>query len=135
MVTRHTPNTWKGGPMFELNPSSDIPLNEQIVRKTKLMIAKGILKNGDDMPSVRDLSKSLLVNQSTVQKAYKKLKDEGILKTKAGLGTLVSLDHEKISMEKEICEKELYQIFLKCHFYGLEEEKIKEIYEKTKEEL
>ena len=57
MATRHTPNTWKGGPMFELNPSSDIPLNEQIVRKTKLMIAKGILKNGDDMPSVRDLSK------------------------------------------------------------------------------
>lgn len=121
--------------MFELNPSSDLPLNEQIVRKTKLMIAKGILKDGDDMPSVRDLSKSLLVNQSTVQKAYKKLKDEGILKTKPGLGTLISLDEEKISMEKEICEKELYQIFLKCHFYDIDKEKIKEIYEKTREEL
>ena len=121
--------------MFELNPSSDLPLNEQIVRKTKLMIAKGILKDGDDMPSVRDLSKSLLVNQSTVQKAYKKLKDEGILKTKPGLGTLISLDEEKIIMEKEICEKELYQIFLKCHFYDIDKEKIKEIYEKTREEL
>lgn len=121
--------------MFELNPSSDLPLNEQIVRKTKLMIAKGILKDGDDMPSVRDLSKSLLVNQSTVQKSYKKLKDEGILKTKPGLGTLISLDEEKIIMEKEICEKELYQIFLKCHFYDIDKEKIKEIYEKTREEL
>ena len=121
--------------MFDLNNSSQIPLNEQIVEQTKLMIAQGILLDGDPMPSVRDLSKSLLINQSTVQKAYNKLKEDGILLTKKGLGTFVSLDDKKIDLKKARLEKNLYDIFLKCMFYGIDFEKIKEIYEKSKEDF
>ena len=120
--------------MFDLNSSSQIPLNEQIVEQTKLMIAQGILIDGDTMPSVRDLSKALLINQSTVQKAYNKLKEEGILLTKKGLGTFVSLDDEIIDVKKEKLEKKLYDIFLKCIFYVISFEKIKNIYEKSKED-
>lgn len=120
--------------MFDLNSSSQIPLNEQIVEQTKLMIAQGILIDGDTMPSVRDLSKALLINQSTVQKAYNKLKEEGILLTKKGLGTFVSLDDEIIDVKKEKLEKKLYDIFLKCIFYGISFENIKKIYEKSKED-
>ena len=121
--------------MFDLNNSSQIPLNEQIVEQTKLMIAQGILLDGDPMPSVRELSKTLLINQSTVQKAYNKLKEDGILLTKKGLGTFVSLDDEKIDIKKERLEKNLYDIFLKCRFYGIDFEKIKKIYERSKEEF
>lgn len=121
--------------MFDLNTSSQIPLNEQIVEQTKLMIAQGILLDGDPMPSVRDLSKTLLINQSTVQKAYNKLKEDGILLTKKGLGTFVSLDDKKIDIKKERLEKNLYDIFLKCRFYGIDFEKIKKIYERSKEEF
>ena len=113
--------------MFDLNNSSQIPLNEQIVEQTKLMIAQGILLDGDSMPSVRELSKTLLINQSTVQKAYNKLKEDGILLTKKGLGTFVSLDDEKIDIKKERLEKNLYDIFLKCRFYGIDFEKIKKM--------
>ncbi|MDU5460252.1 GntR family transcriptional regulator [Anaerococcus vaginalis] len=120
--------------MFDLNSSSQIPLNEQIVEQTKLMIAQGILIDGDTMPSVRDLSKALLINQSTVQKAYNKLKEEGILLTKKGLGTFVSLDDEIIDVKKEKLEKKLYDIFLKFIFYGISFEKIRNIYEKSKED-
>lgn len=121
--------------MFDLNNSSQIPLNEQIVEQTKLMIAQGILLDGDSMPSVRELSKTLLINQSTVQKAYNKLKEDGILLTKKGLGTFVSLDDEKIDIKKERLEKNLYDIFFKCRFYGIDFEKIKKIYERSKEEF
>lgn len=121
--------------MFDLNNSSQIPLNEQIVEQTKLMIAQGILLDGDSMPSVRELSKTLLINQSTVQKAYNKLKEDGILLTKKGLGTFVSLDDKKIDIKKERLEKNLYDIFLKCSFYGIDFEKIKKIYERSKEEF
>lgn len=120
--------------MFDLNSSSQIPLYEQIVDQTKLMIAQGILLDGDIMPSVRDLSKTLLINQSTVQKAYNKLKEEGILLTKKGLGTFVSLDNDKIDIKKEKLEEELYDIFLKCIFYEIDFEKITEIYKKSKED-
>lgn len=105
--------------MFDLNSSSQIPLNEQIVEQTKLMIAQGILLDGDMMPSVRDLSKTLLINQSTVQKAYNKLKEDGILLTKKGLGTFVSLDDEKIDVKKERLEKKLYDIFWNVFFMEL----------------
>ena len=120
--------------MFDLNSSSQIPLYEQIVDQTKLMIAQGILLDGDIMPSVRDLSKTLLINQSTVQKAYNKLKEEGILLTKKGLGTFVSLDNDKIDIKKGKLEEELYDIFLKCIFYEIDFEKITEIYKKSKED-
>ena len=120
--------------MFDLNTSSQIPLNEQIVEQTKLMIAQGILLDGDMMPSVRDLSKTLLINQSTVQKAYNKLKEDGILLTKKGLGTFVSLDDEKIDVKKESLEKKLYNIFLKCIFYGIDFEKIRKKKKKSKED-
>lgn len=121
--------------MFDLNPSSEMPLNEQIVEKTKIMIAKGILRDGDSMPSVRDLSKNLLINQSTVQKAYNKLKEDGLLISKPGLGTFVSINKEKIEHEKEILLKQLYKIFLKSKLYNIGFDEIKRVYEKTGENI
>ena len=71
--------------MFELNPNSDTPLYMQIVEQTKLAIAKGYFRNGDKYPSVRELSRELLINQATVSKAFKELDKQGIIETKAGI--------------------------------------------------
>ncbi|MDU2583702.1 MAG: GntR family transcriptional regulator, partial [Anaerococcus prevotii] len=59
--------------MFNLNFNSEVPLYMQIVDETKLYIATGLLKDGDKFPSVRELSKSLSINQTTVSKAFKEL--------------------------------------------------------------
>lgn len=85
--------------MFSLDPNSDTALYMQIVEQTKLAIAAGLFRNGDKFPSVRDLSKQLLINQTTVSKAFKELSNQGIIKTQPGIGTVISLDYEKIDLK------------------------------------
>ena len=93
--------------MFKLDPNSQTPLYMQIVEQTKLAIAAGYLQNGDKFPSVRELSKDLLINQTTVSKAFKELSSQGIIKTQPGIGTVVKLNQEKLDLKRdEFLEKE-----------------------------
>ena len=55
--------------MFKLDSSSQKPLYKQVVDETKKLITKGMLKENDKMPSIREFAKILNVNISTVQKA------------------------------------------------------------------
>ena len=57
--------------MFNLDPNSDTALYMQIGEQTKLAIAAGLFRNGDKFPSVRDLSKELLINQMFKKLLYK----------------------------------------------------------------
>lgn len=121
--------------MFELNYSSATPLYLQIVKQTKLLIAKGILQEGDAMPSVRELSKTLLINTSTVSKAYKALQDLGIMETKPGTGSFISLDKKIIDIEVKKTEDKLLNLFVETRFLQIPKEKIMEIYEKSGKEV
>lgn len=120
--------------MFELNFSSQTPLYLQIVNQTRLLIAKGILKEGDVMPSVRDLSKMLLINTSTVSKSYKTLQDLGIIITKKGTGTFVSLDDNVRNIEVKKIEDRLFDLFVESRFLQISEQRVKEIYDNSKKE-
>lgn len=121
--------------MFELNFSSATPLYLQIVKQTRLLIAKGILQDGDAMPSVRELSKTLLINTSTVSKAYKALQDLGIMETKPGTGSFISLKKEKLDIEIKKTEDELMDLFVESRFLQIPEERIKEIYDQSEREV
>lgn len=121
--------------MFELNNSSNESLYTQIVEQTKLAIAKGLLKDGDPMPSVRELSKTLLINTSTVSKAYKQLSELGIIETVPGTGTFISLDKSKINIEKEIMEEKLKELFIQCSFLKIDLDEIIKIYKDAIKEL
>lgn len=99
------------------------------------MIAKGILRDGDVMPSVRDLSKTLLINTSTVSKAYKTLQDLGIMETKKGTGSFISLDKSMLDLEINKTELALFNLFVESRFLQIPEERIKEIYEQSEKEV
>lgn len=121
--------------MYKLNNSSNTPLYLQIVEQTKLAIAGGILQDGDPMPSVRDLSKKLLVNTSTVSKAYKQLSELGIIKSYPGVGTFVSLDKSKKNQEIEVTKMKLREIFTQCRFLDISLDEIIEIYNESSKEI
>ena len=70
--------------MFILDPHSDIPIYRQLVEQVKRMIAGGQLKNGDALPSVRDLALTHSVNPMTISKAYGLLQREGLLVRQQG---------------------------------------------------
>lgn len=120
--------------MFKLDLSSDDPIYLQVVDQTKEAIVAGLLKEGDQMPSIREMAKTLLVNQSTVTRAYRELEDLGIIKTIAGKGTFISLDPKRMEWEKEKLTQRLKSIFRECLFYKFSEDELKNIYREVVEE-
>ncbi len=76
--------------MFEINPSDDAPIWQQIEDGLRRMIALGALNPGDAVPSVRDLARKLRVNPNTVARAYQRLTDRGVFSTRRGDGTYVA---------------------------------------------
>lgn len=103
----------------------------QIVDQTKLAIAKGFFKNGDRFPSVRELSRKLLVNQATVSKAFKELDRQGIIETKPGIGTFISFDDNKISKRIDKMMEKLEDDFLEARYLGISLDEIITLYKKA----
>lgn len=121
--------------MFKLDPNSDMALYMQIVEQTKLAIAAGYLQNGDKFPSVRELSKELLINQTTVSKAFKELSSQGIIKTQPGIGTIINLDEEKIDLKRDEFLGKLEEEMSQAIFLKISKEEIIELYEKVEGEI
>ncbi len=87
------------------------PVYLQIIKKIKSDIVAKKLKNGDAVPSRRELAVSLEINPNTVQKAYKMLEDEGILVTEHNSKSLVSVDETRLKKIKNDLAHESAAIF------------------------
>ncbi len=75
--------------MVIVDKGSSKPYYEQLMLSIKEDILQGILEPGDQLPSVRDMAKTLLMNPNTVAKAYKILESEQTLVTIKGKGTFI----------------------------------------------
>jgi GntR family transcriptional regulator len=80
-----------------IEPSSAVPIYRQIIDQIKYQVATGVLKEGDQMASVRQLADHLAVNQNTILKAYNQLCSESILRIERGSGTFVNAGKQKLS--------------------------------------
>lgn len=80
--------------MVRINKASSKPYYEQLVLSIKEDILNGVLTAGDQVPSVREMAKRLLMNPNTVSKAYKVLENEQVLVTIKGKGTFVKVTED-----------------------------------------
>ena len=108
-----------------------VPIYEQIVDQVKAQIISGELKEDDNLPSVRTLSKELRISALTVKKAYDSLEQEGFTVTIHGKDTYVAAaeqrdDDGRVSPRGE---EELTEVIRKAKRYGLPEEDIREMLE------
>src|SRR6516164_185078 len=76
--------------ILDLNTADERPIYGQIADGVRFAIAGGVLRPGDLIPSVRELSKQLLVNPNTVARAYRDLQSEGLLESVRGMGLQVA---------------------------------------------
>jgi GntR family transcriptional regulator len=76
--------------LLDLNAGDGRPIYGQIADRVKFAVAGGVLRSGDLIPSVRELSKQLLVNPNTVARAYRDLQSEGLLESVRGMGLQVA---------------------------------------------
>jgi GntR family transcriptional regulator len=80
--------------VVRINKASSKPYYEQLVLSIKEDILNGVLTAGDQVPSVREMAKRLLMNPNTVSKAYKVLENEQVLVTIKGKGTFVKVTED-----------------------------------------
>jgi GntR family transcriptional regulator len=92
---------------------NNLPIYIQIMHYIKKQIVTGRLKEGDKIPSVRELATELQINPNTVQRTFQELEREGIVETKRGMGRYVTKDRGKIMDIKREMSKELISSFLK----------------------
>lgn len=78
---------------------------EQIISQIKLLIAKGELKIGDPLPSIRKLAQSLEVSVISVQRAYDELQNDGIVESIAGKGCFISANVNANIIKEEFFEE------------------------------
>ncbi len=76
--------------MFQIDPMSRTPVYEQIVAQAEKLISAGLLRPGDQLPSVRSLSVELSVNPNTIQRSYTTLDTMGLVVSVPGRGCFVS---------------------------------------------
>jgi GntR family transcriptional regulator len=95
---------------IEFDPN--IPIYIQIMNYIKKEIAAGRLKEGDKVPSVRELAAELQINPNTIQRTLQELEREGVLETRRGMGRYVTKEREKIMELKKGMSKELLTAFI-----------------------
>ena len=77
------------------------PIYRQLRDRVVAMILDGILKEGDPLPSVRNVATEFRVNPLTVLKAYQQLVDEDLVEMRRGLGMFVKAGARELLLKGE----------------------------------
>jgi GntR family transcriptional regulator len=75
---------------FQLDGSSGVPPYLQLVHQVRQSLLLGYLREGDRLPTVKDLAEDLAINPNTVVKAYRQLEHEGLTGGRPGQGTFIT---------------------------------------------
>jgi GntR family transcriptional regulator len=88
---------------IQLDFRSRQPIYLQIVERVRALVAGGELKQGDQLPTVRQLATELRVNFNTVARAYRLLDEAGLISTQQGRGTYIweAPSAEKVSQLRQ----------------------------------
>jgi GntR family transcriptional regulator len=98
----------RGRFVFRLDVQSGVPVYRQIIDQVTGGMASGVLKAGDQLPTVRQLAVDLAINPNTVVRAYGELEIRGVLETQQGTGTFIS--RQKIKRDEVERQRRLNQL-------------------------
>jgi GntR family transcriptional regulator len=76
--------------LLDVSAADSRPIYGQIADRVKFAVAASVLRPGDLVPSVRELSRQLVVNPNTVARAYRELQAEGLIEPVRGTGLQVA---------------------------------------------
>ena len=75
---------------FHLDGRSGVSPYQQIVQQVRNALRLGLLREGDQLPTVKDVVSTLAINPNTVLKAYRELEHQGLVQARPGRGTFVT---------------------------------------------
>ena len=94
---------------MSIDPSSAAPIYQQIAAHIRRLVAAGVYRTGEAIPSTRAMAIELTVNPNTVQRAYELLEREGLVAARKGLGMFVT--ENGVSSAKKAASQAVYDAF------------------------
>jgi GntR family transcriptional regulator len=93
---------------FAIDLHSGVPVYRQLIDQVRSGMASGLLKAGDQLPTVRQLAVDLAINPNTVMRAYRELELGGLLETQQGTGTFIA--NKKLQKNSPERERQITQM-------------------------
>jgi GntR family transcriptional regulator len=117
---------------FHLDARSGVAPYLQIIQQVKQALRLGMLRVGDQLPTVKDVVAMLAINPNTVLKAYRELEYEGLAAARPGVGTFVTGTlSEQPGTELGPLRRDLQRWLAKARRAGLDDESIDALYRDT----
>ena len=114
---------------FALESRSGVSPYMQIVQQVRHALRLGLLREGDQLPTVKEVVARLAINPNTVLKAYRELEHAGLVAARPGVGTFVTGSHADPSIAAHApLRRELRGWILKARRAGLDEESIEALF-------
>jgi GntR family transcriptional regulator len=109
-----------------------VPIYRQVIDQIKYQVAAGMLRQGDKMPSVRQLASQLAVNQNTILKVYNQLCQEKVLQIDRGNGTFVAVATQTLSVDErqQIVSRLLGEAVVQAVHFDMGVEQLRELLDK-----
>jgi GntR family transcriptional regulator len=103
-----------------LTPGSGISICDQAVYAAKKALVSGVSRPGEPFPSVRSLSALLKINPNTAHKVVARLRTEGLLEVKPGIGTVVAgPPEENVAKRGSLLKNDLERIVVEAKHVGI----------------
>ena len=115
---------------FSLDARSGVSPYLQVVQQVRQAMRLGLLREGDQLPTVKDVVASLAINPNTVLKAYRELERDGLVAARPGVGTFVTrtlTDSSRAAHEP--LRRDLVRWLTRARRAGLDDESIEALFQ------
>ena len=114
---------------FHLDARSGVSPYLQLVHQVRQALRLGLLDEGDQLPTVKEVVGRLAINPNTVLKAYRELEHEGLVSARPGVGTFVTKTRSDDSLAAHgPLRRELQRWLVKARRAGLDDESIEALF-------
>jgi GntR family transcriptional regulator len=117
---------------FHLDSRSGVSPYLQVVHQVRQALRLGLLREGDQLPTVKEVVARLAINPNTVLKAYRELEHAGLVAARPGVGTFVTktLSDASLSAHGPL-RHDLQRWLMKARAAGLDDESIEALFRDT----
>jgi GntR family transcriptional regulator len=114
---------------FYLDTKSGVSPYLQLVQQVRRALKLGLLLEGDQLPTVKEVVARVAINPNTVSKAYRELEHQGLVVARTGVGTFVAASADKVSLAAQgPLRQEVVDWIARARVAGLDDESIEAIF-------
>jgi GntR family transcriptional regulator len=117
---------------FHLDTQSGVAPYLQLVQQVRRALRLGLLHEGDQLPTVKEVVARVAINPNTVLKAYRELEHDGLVAARPGVGTFITrtLSDSSLSAHGPL-RQDLQRWLTKARMAGLDDESIEALFRDT----